>query len=100
MLELQVTKILSEILIYCLFKSLGVKITAVDFIMHLISRENLLRPLDGLLFSISTNGSFICIIPEKRQYILQPLLAYTSCRALARTRNNSIGQEGGIDPMT
>ena len=37
-------------------------------------RGNPLPPLHGLLFLISSKGSFICIIPQTWQYILQPLL--------------------------
>ena len=36
-------------------------------------RENPLLPL-GLLFLISSKGSFICIIPQTGYYIPQPLL--------------------------
>ena len=36
-------------------------------------RRNLLPP-HGLLFPISSNGSFICIIPHTGQHIPQPLL--------------------------
>ena len=36
--------------------------------------ENPLPPLHGLLFPISSKGSFICTIPQTRQYIPRPLL--------------------------
>ena len=37
-------------------------------------RGNPLPPLHGLLFSISSKGSFICTIPQTGQHIPQPLL--------------------------
>ena len=36
--------------------------------------RNLLPPLHGLVFPISSKGSFICIIPQRGQNIPQPLL--------------------------
>ena len=43
----------------------------------------------GLLFPISSKGSFICSIPQKGKHILR--LCCTSRGALARTRNNPMG---------
>ena len=37
-------------------------------------RGNPLPPLNGLLFPISSKGSFICTIPQTGQYIQQSLL--------------------------
>ena len=37
-------------------------------------RGNPLSPLHGLLFPISSKGSFICTIPQTEQHIPQPLL--------------------------
>ena len=48
-------------------------------------RGNLLSP-HGLLFSISSKGSFICIIPQIGKYI-----HYTSRGALAGRKNSSVG---------
>ena len=48
-------------------------------------RKNLLPP-HRLLFSISSKGSFICIIPQ-RGYTYHGL-CYTSRGALAETRNS------------
>ena len=39
-----------------------------------IERGNLLLPPHGLLFPISSKGSFICIIPQTGQHIPRPLL--------------------------
>ena len=44
-------------------------------------RKNPLPPLHGLLFLISSKGSFIYITPQTGQYIHG--LSYTSCTALA-----------------
>ena len=54
-----------------------------------IARGNPLPPLHGLLFPISSKGSFISTIPQTEWYILQPLL-YQSWR-LAGTRKSSMG---------
>ena len=53
-------------------------------------RGNLLPPLHGLLFLISSKESFICTVPQTS--------CYTSRGALARTRNNSMGPPWRIDP--
>ena len=47
-------------------------------------RGNALPPLHGLLFPISSNGSFICIIPQTDNTYHG--LCYTSREALAGTR--------------
>ena len=39
-----------------------------------IERGNALPPLHGLLFSISSKGSFKCTIPQTEKHIPQPLL--------------------------
>ena len=49
-------------------------------------RGNTLLP-HGLLFPISSKGSFICKIPQDSTY---HCLCYTSCGALAGMRNMSI----------
>ena len=54
-------------------------------------RGNTLLP-HGLLFPISSMGSFICTIPQTEQYI--------SRGALAGTRYSSMGPQLRIDPMT
>ena len=50
-------------------------------------RGNPLLP-HGLLFLISSKGSFICINPQDNTY---HSLCYTSCGALTGTRNSSMG---------
>ena len=59
-------------------------------------RGNLLPPLHGLRFLISSKGSFICTIPKIR--CLYHSLYYTSRGKLAGTRNSSIGPPWMIDP--
>ena len=54
-------------------------------------------PPYGLLFPISSEGSFICIIPQDNTY---HGLCYTSRGALAGRRNSSMGPPGRIDPTT
>ena len=54
-------------------------------------------PPHRLLFSISSKGSFICIIPQDNTY---HGLCYTSCGALAGTRNSPMGPPWRIDPTT
>ena len=49
-------------------------------------RGNLLPPLHELLFLISRKDSFICTIPDWIAHNLG--LHYTSCGALAGTRNS------------
>ena len=46
-------------------------------------------PPHGLLFHISSKGSFICIIPQTGNTYHR--LCYTSRGALAGTRNSSVG---------
>ena len=53
-------------------------------------RGNPLPPY-GLLFPISSKGSFICTIPHSRQGNTNHDLRYTSHGALAGTRNSSLG---------
>ena len=48
-------------------------------------------PPHGLLFPISSKGSFVCIIPQHRQDNTYHGLCYTSRGALAGTRNSSMG---------
>ena len=60
-------------------------------------RGNPLLP-HGLLFLISSKGSFICII--HRQVNTNHSLCYTSVRALAGMWNSSMGLPWRIDPMT
>ena len=55
-------------------------------------------PPHGLLFPISSKGSFICTIPETGQHI--PRIWYTSRGALAGTRNSWLGPPWRIDPTT
>ena len=62
-------------------------------------RENLLLPLHGLLFLISSKGAFISTIPTDRTSTYHSL-CYTSCKVLAGTRNSSKGPLRRIDPMT
>ena len=54
-------------------------------------------PPHGLLFPISSKGSFICTIPDR---IAQHGLCYTSRGALAGTRNSSMGPPLRFDPTT
>ena len=58
-------------------------------------RGNLLLPLHQLL--LAARFFFICAIPQTWWY---HHLCYTSHGALAGTRNSSMGQPWGIDPMT
>ena len=48
--------------------------THFTVIWHQIRRGNPLRPLDELLFLISSKLSFICTIPQTGEHIAQPLL--------------------------
>ena len=59
-------------------------------------KENLLSP-HGLLFPISSKGSFIYASSYRQDNTYQGL-CYTSCRALAGMRNSSMGlpHEGSI----
>ena len=59
-------------------------------------RENPLPP-HGLLFPISSKGSFICTTTENRTY---HGICYTSRGTLAGTRNSSMCPPWRIDPMT
>ena len=58
-------------------------------------RGNLLPP-HGLLFPISSKGSFICHTQDNTYHSL----CYTSHGALAGTRNSSMGPPWRIDPTT
>ena len=51
-------------------------------------RRNLLPPLHGLLFPISSNGSFVCTNPDRTAHTS---LCYTSRGALAGMRNSLMG---------
>ena len=51
-------------------------------------RGNLLPPPHGLLFVISSKGSFICT--SHRQESIHHYICYISCRALAGSRNSSM----------
>ena len=62
-------------------------------------RGNKLPP-HGLLFSISSKGSFICIIPHHRHDNIYRCLCYTSRGELAGTINGPLGTLRGIDPTT
>ena len=53
----------------------------------------------GLLFSISSKGSFICIIQDRQDNTYHDL-CNTSRGALAGTRNSSMGRPWRIDPTT
>ena len=55
-------------------------------------------PPHRLLFSIGSKGSFICIIPDRKNTYHG--LCYTSRGALAGTRNSAIGPPWRIDPTT
>ena len=61
-------------------------------------RENLLPPLQGLFFPISSKGYFICNTPIQDSTYHD--FWYTSLAALAGTRNNSMGTPLGINPTT
>ena len=61
-------------------------------------RGNLLPPLYGQLISITSKGSFICI--AHKQDNTYHGLCYTSCGALAGTRNSSMGPPWRIDLTT
>ena len=52
-------------------------------------KGNLLLPPDGLLFFISSNGSFYMHNPKDRIHIPWPLIK-TSCGALAGTKSSSV----------
>ena len=56
---------------------------------HTDSKRGNLLPPHGLLFPISSKGSFMCII--HRQDNTYHSLCYTSRGALAGTRNSSMG---------
>ena len=53
----------------------------------------------GLLFLISSKGSFICITPTDR-ITHTTAVCYTSRGTLAGTRNSSMGLPRWIDPTT
>ena len=55
---------------------------------HSDSEKGNLLPPHGLLFLISSKGSFICIIPDRIAHT-----SYTSSGVLAGTRNSSMGKE-------
>ena len=57
---------------------------------------NLLLPLNGLLFPISSKGSFIC---NNLNSAYQGH-CYTSYGILAGMRNSSVSALGGMDPTT
>ena len=71
--------------------------TRIHGIRHMVKdhgdsqRENLLPPLHGLLFSISSKGSFICTNYTDRT-------AHTSLASLAGKRNISMGPPLTCDP--
>ena len=56
-------------------------------------RGNPLPPLHGLLFPISSKGSFICTLPQTGYHIPRHLL-HQSCK-LAGTRNSLKGSKMG-----
>ena len=56
-------------------------------------KGNLLLLLHGLLFLISSKGSFVCTIYRQDS-------TYTSSEELAGMRNSSVGPPSGIDPTT
>ena len=61
-------------------------------------RENLLPPLHGLLFLISSKGSFKCTTPTDSK--AHTTACYTSCGAPAGMRNSSMGSPWMIVLMT
>ena len=63
---------------------------------HSVNEWGNLLPPHGLNFLISSKGSFIYIIHWQDNTYHS--LCYTSCGALAGTRNSSMGPPWGIDP--
>ena len=59
-------------------------------------RENPLLLLRGLLFPISSKGSFICTIPQTGQHILQPLLQHWWSTNFLREIAQWVHHEGSI----
>ena len=68
------------------------------FIFDIVLEETRCRHI-GYSFSIGSKGFFL-YAPSHRQDITYHGLCYTSCGALAGTRNSLMGPPRGIDPTT